>query len=38
MMRAALQRLSLKDAVAEVTEQTGWKKRNIYQLGLKLSK
>lgn len=38
MLRAALERLSLKDAVAEVTEQTGWKKRNIYQLGLKLSK
>lgn len=37
MVKQALKRCSLKDAVAEVTEQSGWKKRNIYQMALKLS-
>jgi 16S rRNA (cytidine1402-2'-O)-methyltransferase len=37
LLRAALTRVSVKDAVAEVAAATGASKRDVYQLALKLS-
>ncbi len=37
MLREALERLSVKDAAAEVAQKTGMSKRSIYQLALNLS-
>jgi 16S rRNA (cytidine1402-2'-O)-methyltransferase len=38
LLRDALQRLSLKDAVAEVSQLTGRRRRDIYQTALTLQK
>jgi 16S rRNA (cytidine1402-2'-O)-methyltransferase len=38
MIRAALARVSVKDAVAEVVAATGLKRRDVYQRVLELAK
>jgi 16S rRNA (cytidine1402-2'-O)-methyltransferase len=38
LLRDALQRLSLKDAVAEVAQLTGRRRRDVYQSALALQK
>ncbi len=38
MIRAALSRISVKDAVAEVAAATGLKRRDVYQRVLELAK
>ena len=38
MIRAALARISVKDAVAEVAAATGLKRRDVYQRVLELAK
>ncbi len=35
-LQAALGSMTLKEAAAQVARETGWRKRNVYQLGLEL--
>jgi 16S rRNA (cytidine1402-2'-O)-methyltransferase len=38
LLKAALEKLTVRDATAEVTEATGWPKRNVYARALALKK